>query len=50
MGAPSTVADADGPELERVLDAGRAVAQGCSYEALRPRWRALLDGFVALPE
>ena len=44
------VADADGPELERVLDAGRAVAQECSYEALRPRWRALLDGFVALPE
>ncbi len=37
-------------DLERVLDAGRATAEGNSYASLRPRWRALLDGFVALPE
>jgi glycosyltransferase involved in cell wall biosynthesis len=44
------VADATAQELTRVLDAGRALAEECSYEALRPRWRALLDGFVALPD
>jgi glycosyltransferase involved in cell wall biosynthesis len=43
------VYDASSPELERVLDAGRVLAENCSYEALRPRWRALLDGFVAMP-
>jgi glycosyltransferase involved in cell wall biosynthesis len=37
-------------ELERVLDAGRALAEESSYAALRPRWRALLDGFVSLPD
>ena len=36
-------------DLERVLDAARATAEDNSYAALRPRWRALLDGFVALP-
>jgi glycosyltransferase involved in cell wall biosynthesis len=36
-------------ELDAVLDAGRRVAEENSYAALRPRWRALLDGFVALP-
>ena len=30
--------------------AGRATAEENSYPALRPRWRALLDGFVALGE
>lgn len=44
------VASASGGELDGVLDAGRALAEATSYEALRPRWRALLDGFVALPE
>ena len=44
------VADATPSELEQVLDAGRALAEECSYDALRPRWRALLDGFVAMPE
>ena len=44
------VASASRSELEPVLDAGRAVAQDNSYEALRSRWRELLDGFVALPE
>lgn len=44
------VAEASAPELERVLDAGRLLAEETSYDALRPRWRALLDGFVALPE
>ena len=37
-------------ELEPVLAAGRATAEDNSYDALRPRWRALLDGFVALPD
>jgi glycosyltransferase involved in cell wall biosynthesis len=44
------VARSSASALEDVLDAGRVLADACSYEALRPRWRALLDGFVALPE
>ena len=44
------VAAAGERELAPVLDAGRACAEESSYEALRPRWRALLDGFVALRE
>ena len=44
------VSGAPRSDLERVLDAGRATAENNSYAALRPRWRALLDGFVALPE
>lgn len=44
------VAEAPGDELERVRLAGRATAESSSYEALRPRWRELLRGFVALPE
>jgi glycosyltransferase involved in cell wall biosynthesis len=44
------VADAQASELNRVLRAGRATAEGSSYEALLPRWRALLHGFVAMPE
>ena len=43
------VAHASGGQLDPVLDAGRTLAEQCSYEALRPRWRALLDGFVSLP-
>ena len=44
------VAEASAAELGPVLDAGRLLAEATSYDALRPRWRALLDGFVALPE
>jgi glycosyltransferase involved in cell wall biosynthesis len=42
------VAELRSDELDRVLDAGRATAEANSYPALRPRWRALLDGFVAM--
>jgi glycosyltransferase involved in cell wall biosynthesis len=44
------VASASGSDLEPILAAGRAVAERCSYDALRPRWRGLLEGFVAIPE
>lgn len=44
------VADAPATELERILREGRTTAEENSYEALRPRWRGLLQGFVALPE
>jgi glycosyltransferase involved in cell wall biosynthesis len=43
------VAAAGKGDLDAALDAGRRVAEENSYLALRPRWRALLDGFVALP-
>jgi len=43
------VADAMPNELEPVLRAGRETAEANSYVALRPRWRSLLDGFVAVP-
>jgi glycosyltransferase involved in cell wall biosynthesis len=36
--------------LEDVLREGRATAESNSYDALRPRWRELLRGFVAIPE
>jgi glycosyltransferase involved in cell wall biosynthesis len=36
--------------LGPVLDAAAAVARDNSYDALRPRWRALLEGFVTLPD
>jgi glycosyltransferase involved in cell wall biosynthesis len=42
------VAEASSDELERMRAAGRSTAEANSYPALRPRWRALLDGFVAL--
>ena len=35
-------------ELDACGDAGRSTAEANSYPSLRPRWRALLDGFVAL--
>ena len=44
------VAGAGSAALEPVLAAGRATAEDNSYDALRGRWRALLDGFVALPD
>jgi len=43
------VAEAGATALDGLLDAGRSLAEARSYEALRPRWRTLLDGFVALP-
>jgi glycosyltransferase involved in cell wall biosynthesis len=44
------VADARPDELEGGLRAGRETAEATSYEALRPRWQALLRDFVAMPE
>jgi glycosyltransferase involved in cell wall biosynthesis len=44
------IATLAGEELRAVVWAGRATAEATSYEALRPRWRELLRGFVALPE
>jgi glycosyltransferase involved in cell wall biosynthesis len=49
-GTIAQVAHAPGDELARMRAAGRAKAEANSYPALRPRWRALLDGFVALGE
>jgi glycosyltransferase involved in cell wall biosynthesis len=43
------VAGAARGALDPVLDAGRRVAAENDYVALRPRWRNLLEGFVALP-
>jgi glycosyltransferase involved in cell wall biosynthesis len=43
------VAEAPLDVLERVRRTGRATAEENSYDALRPRWRALLEGFVAMP-
>lgn len=42
------IAEAAAEELERVRQAGRETAEANAYVALRPRWRALLDGFVVL--
>ncbi len=44
------VAEAGDDELTRIRAAGRATAEENSYPALRPGWRALLDGFVELGE
>ena len=41
------VADVPASELADVLAAGRATADANAYDALRPRWRELFDGFVA---
>jgi glycosyltransferase involved in cell wall biosynthesis len=43
------VAGAPAVELEAILGEGLPTALATSYEALRPRWRRLLEGFVALP-
>jgi glycosyltransferase involved in cell wall biosynthesis len=48
--ATTGVAAAGAEELDAVLREGRANAEASSYDALRPRWRELLRGFVALPE
>lgn len=42
------VANAPEADLQRVVAAGRATAEENSYEALRERWRRLLEGFVAM--
>ena len=44
------VANAPEGELAGILGAGRITADANSYEALRPRWRGLFRGFVAMPE
>jgi glycosyltransferase involved in cell wall biosynthesis len=43
------VAGAPAGELESVREAGLVTARENSYESLRPRWRGLLEGFVAIP-
>jgi glycosyltransferase involved in cell wall biosynthesis len=43
------VAGAPRDDLDAVRRAGLATAERNSYEALTPRWRALLDGFVRIP-
>jgi len=43
------IAEAPAGELESVVRAGRTTAEASSYDALRPRWRELLQGFVELP-
>ena len=48
--ASARVASAGDAELRGLLHAGRATAEANSYVALRPRWRDLLRGFVALPD
>jgi glycosyltransferase involved in cell wall biosynthesis len=42
------VAEAAEEDLASLVAGGRATAEACSYEALAPRWRELLTGFVAL--
>ncbi len=41
------VAEAPEAELDAIRREGLATAEANSYEALRPRWRRLLEGFVA---
>lgn len=50
VGWTTHVAEAPAGVLEGVREAGRATAEANSYDALRPRWRDLLHGFVAMPE
>jgi glycosyltransferase involved in cell wall biosynthesis len=42
------VAEAPAAELERIRQSGFETARESSYGALAARWRALLDGFVAM--
>jgi len=44
------VARASASDLDDILAAGRATAAANAYEALRPLWRQLFQGFVAMPE
>jgi glycosyltransferase involved in cell wall biosynthesis len=47
-GCVEHVAAASSEELASQRSAGRATAEANSYRALRPRWQALLHGFVAM--
>ena len=42
------VAEASEEDLAKLATAGRVTAAACSYDALAPRWQALLTGFVSL--
>jgi glycosyltransferase involved in cell wall biosynthesis len=42
------IAEAANEDVARLVEAGRATAEACSYDALTPRWRELLVGFVRL--
>ena len=46
--AAARVAAASEAELAPMVTAARATAEACSYDALAPAWRSLLDGFVEL--
>jgi len=46
--AAAKVARTSAAELEPVLAAAHETATACSWEALRPCWRELFDGFVAM--
>ena len=48
VGSVTHVGGASPDELARMREAGRVTADENSYPALRPLWRALLDGFVAM--
>ncbi len=48
--AAAHVAGASAAELDRVAAAARETAEACSWDALRPRWRELLTGFVAMEQ
>jgi glycosyltransferase involved in cell wall biosynthesis len=48
--AAARIASAPASELEHVVAAGRRTAEENAYDALAPRWRRLLEGFVAMPE
>jgi glycosyltransferase involved in cell wall biosynthesis len=48
--AAAHAAGASAEELERVRRAGRETAERNSYDALRPRWRELFEGFVEVPQ
>ncbi len=44
------VAEAPAGRQDEMLAAGEATAAANAYETLRPRWRELFRGFVAMPE
>jgi glycosyltransferase involved in cell wall biosynthesis len=44
------VAEAADGDLASLVAGGRATAEECSYDALAPRWRELLTGFVDLDD
>jgi glycosyltransferase involved in cell wall biosynthesis len=48
--AAAHVAHAPNAHIDRVAAAARETAEACSWDALRPRWRELLTGFVAMEE